>query len=190
MLGVHGNGLSHVLWLPPSRFLTVVEIFIPGGFAHDYEWTTRARGGKHFAIWNDTYVLCSSNRKMLLNADPQVSHIPQRSWRFLPGRVPRDEYPRPWPHCRKNDRRQTGRETLNDPSQSPRPIFVHPFMYICPILITCIFHPLAQMTQTISSTRHTLFSANCNERCLSFCSLCLLSVSRFCCHFWGRSLLT
>jgi hypothetical protein len=36
--------------------LTVVEIFFPGGFAYDYEWTTRAVGGKHFAIWNDTYV--------------------------------------------------------------------------------------------------------------------------------------
>jgi len=44
-----------VLWLAPSRFLTVVEIFFPGGFAHDYEWTTRAMGGKHFGIWNDTY---------------------------------------------------------------------------------------------------------------------------------------
>lgn len=55
LLGVHGNGLSHVLWLAPSRFLTVIEIFIPGGFAYDYEWTTRALGGKHFAIWNDTY---------------------------------------------------------------------------------------------------------------------------------------
>jgi len=55
LLGVHGNGLSHVLWLAPSRFLTVVEIFFPGGFAHDYEWTTRAMGGRHFGIWNDTY---------------------------------------------------------------------------------------------------------------------------------------
>lgn len=56
LVGVHGNGLSHVLWLAPSRFLTVVEIFYPGGFAHDYEWTTRAMGGRHFGIWNDTYV--------------------------------------------------------------------------------------------------------------------------------------
>lgn len=58
LVGVHGNGLSHVLWLAPSRFLTVIEIFFPGGFAHDYEWTTRAMGGKHFGIWNDTYVCC------------------------------------------------------------------------------------------------------------------------------------
>jgi len=55
LLGVHGNGLSHVLWLAPSRFMTVVEMFFPGGFAYDYEWTTRAMRGRHFAIWNDTY---------------------------------------------------------------------------------------------------------------------------------------
>jgi len=55
LLGVHGNGLSHLLFLPPSRFTTVMEIFIPHGFAHDYEWTTRAMSLKHFAIWNDTY---------------------------------------------------------------------------------------------------------------------------------------
>ena len=34
----------------------MVEIFYPQGFAHDYEWTTRAMRGRHFAIWNDTYV--------------------------------------------------------------------------------------------------------------------------------------
>lgn len=63
-----------------------------------------------------------------------------------------------------------------------------PFVYICPILITCIFHPLAQMTQTISSTQHTLFSANCNERCLFVHYVCYFFVfllSRF-----GHILLT
>lgn len=55
LVGVHGNGLSHLLWLPPSRFTTVVEIFYPGGFAHDYEWTTRALKGRHIGIWNDSY---------------------------------------------------------------------------------------------------------------------------------------
>ena len=40
----------------PNRYSTVIEIFYPGGFAHDYEWTTRALGMTHFAVWNDTYV--------------------------------------------------------------------------------------------------------------------------------------
>lgn len=36
-----------------------MEIFFPGGFAHDYQWTTRALGMAHIAVWNDTYVLFS-----------------------------------------------------------------------------------------------------------------------------------
>ncbi|TFK54523.1 hypothetical protein OE88DRAFT_1655227 [Heliocybe sulcata] len=54
MLGVHGNGLSHLILMPPSERSTVIEIFIPQGFAHDYEWTSRALGHRHFAVWNDT----------------------------------------------------------------------------------------------------------------------------------------
>lgn len=41
--------------MPPTPLSTVIEIFYPAGFAHDYEWTARARGFKHFAVWNDTY---------------------------------------------------------------------------------------------------------------------------------------
>ena len=43
--------------MPVTPVSTVIEIFYPGGFAHDYEWTARARGMRHFAIWNDTCVL-------------------------------------------------------------------------------------------------------------------------------------
>ncbi|KAI0930542.1 hypothetical protein AcV5_007227 [Taiwanofungus camphoratus] len=55
MVGVHGNGLTHLIMMPVTPVSTVIEIFYPGGFAHDYEWTTRAMGMRHFAIWNDTY---------------------------------------------------------------------------------------------------------------------------------------
>ncbi|KAJ6508701.1 hypothetical protein C8R45DRAFT_450444 [Mycena sanguinolenta] len=55
LCGVHGNGMSHLVMLPPNRFSSVVEIFYPLGFAHDYQWTTKALGMRHFAIWNDTY---------------------------------------------------------------------------------------------------------------------------------------
>ncbi|TCD67077.1 hypothetical protein EIP91_000590 [Steccherinum ochraceum] len=55
LLGVHGNGLTHLILLPPTPISTVIEIFYPGGFAHDYEWTTRALGMKHFAVRNDTW---------------------------------------------------------------------------------------------------------------------------------------
>ncbi|EKM54175.1 uncharacterized protein PHACADRAFT_257832 [Phanerochaete carnosa HHB-10118-sp] len=55
LLGVHGNGLTHLIMMSPTPVSTVIELFFPGGFAHDYEWTARALGHKHFAVWNDTY---------------------------------------------------------------------------------------------------------------------------------------
>lgn len=55
MIGVHGNGLTHLIMMPVTPLSTVIEIFYPGGFAHDYEWTTQALGMRHFAVWNDTY---------------------------------------------------------------------------------------------------------------------------------------
>ncbi|KAF7346420.1 hypothetical protein MSAN_01869900 [Mycena sanguinolenta] len=55
LVGVHGNGLSHLVMLPPNRFSSVVEIFYPLGFAHDYQWTAKALGMRHFTMWNDTY---------------------------------------------------------------------------------------------------------------------------------------
>jgi len=55
LIGVHGNGLSHLVLMPPTPISTVIELFYPGGFAHDYEWTTRAMGMKHFAIQNSTF---------------------------------------------------------------------------------------------------------------------------------------
>jgi hypothetical protein len=42
--------------MPITPISTVFELFYPEGYAHDYEWTTRALGMKHFAVWNDTYV--------------------------------------------------------------------------------------------------------------------------------------
>ncbi|KAJ7065573.1 hypothetical protein C8F01DRAFT_1126133 [Mycena amicta] len=55
MLGVHGNGLTHLVMMRPNRLSTVIELFYPGGFAHDYQWPTHALGMRHFAIWNDTW---------------------------------------------------------------------------------------------------------------------------------------
>lgn len=53
MMGVHGNGLTSLLWMKPSPRATVMEFFFPGGFAHDYEWTTRALGMVHYGFWGD-----------------------------------------------------------------------------------------------------------------------------------------
>ncbi|KAH9994041.1 hypothetical protein BJV77DRAFT_1144094 [Russula vinacea] len=54
LVGVHGNGLTHLIMMPITPISTVIELFTPEGFAHDYEWTTRALGMKHIAVWNDT----------------------------------------------------------------------------------------------------------------------------------------
>ncbi|KAJ7903574.1 hypothetical protein B0H14DRAFT_2665448 [Mycena olivaceomarginata] len=53
MLGVHGNGLTHLVFMKPTRVSAVVEMFIPGGFARDYEWTTRSLGMTHYSVWNN-----------------------------------------------------------------------------------------------------------------------------------------
>ncbi|KAJ7707682.1 hypothetical protein B0H17DRAFT_1174648 [Mycena rosella] len=54
LLGVHGNGLTHLVFMKPTRVSAVVEIFLPGGFARDYEWTSRSLGMTHYSVWKDT----------------------------------------------------------------------------------------------------------------------------------------
>ncbi|KIK62619.1 hypothetical protein GYMLUDRAFT_164784 [Collybiopsis luxurians FD-317 M1] len=56
MVGVHGNGLTHQLWMPPSSRATVIEIMFPEGYVFDYEMLARNMGHKHYAVWNDTFV--------------------------------------------------------------------------------------------------------------------------------------
>jgi hypothetical protein len=50
-MGVHGNGLTNLIWMRPTPRTTVVEFFYPGGFAHDYEFTARALGISHYGFW-------------------------------------------------------------------------------------------------------------------------------------------
>ena len=53
MMGVHGNGLTSLIWMNPNPRSTVMEFFYPEGFAFDYEYTTRALGIRHYGFWND-----------------------------------------------------------------------------------------------------------------------------------------
>jgi hypothetical protein len=57
LMGVHGNGLTALLWMKVTPRSTVLEFFYPGGFAHDYEYTTRALGMVHYGFWGARYVL-------------------------------------------------------------------------------------------------------------------------------------
>ncbi|KAH7335660.1 hypothetical protein B0J17DRAFT_600401 [Rhizoctonia solani] len=54
MLGVHGNGLTHLIMMPVTPLSTVIEMFYPGGFARDYQWTSTALGMRHYGVHNDT----------------------------------------------------------------------------------------------------------------------------------------
>ncbi|KAF8338671.1 hypothetical protein F5887DRAFT_982351 [Amanita rubescens] len=56
MIGVHGNGLTHQLWMPSSPWSTVMEIFRPLAYIFDYEILSRNAGHRHYAVWNDTMV--------------------------------------------------------------------------------------------------------------------------------------
>ncbi|PPR02525.1 hypothetical protein CVT24_001951 [Panaeolus cyanescens] len=76
MLGVHGNGLTHLVFMEPNRYSTVIEIFYPGGFAHDYQWTTRALGMSHFAVWNDTHHTYPNKPKVEYPEGFQGNEIP------------------------------------------------------------------------------------------------------------------
>jgi len=66
MMGVHGNGLTALLWMKPSPRHTIMEFFYPQGFAYDYEWTTRALGMTHYGFWG--------NRTFTSPATPPVNY--------------------------------------------------------------------------------------------------------------------
>lgn len=53
MMGVHGNGLTSLLWMKPTPRSAVMEFFYPEGFVHDYEWITRTVGITHYAFWGN-----------------------------------------------------------------------------------------------------------------------------------------
>ncbi|KAF9454843.1 hypothetical protein P691DRAFT_716768 [Macrolepiota fuliginosa MF-IS2] len=55
LMGVHGNGLTSLVWMKPNPRATVMEFFYPGGFAFDYEYTTRALGMTHYGFWGNEY---------------------------------------------------------------------------------------------------------------------------------------
>ncbi|KAJ9123004.1 hypothetical protein QFC24_004043 [Naganishia onofrii] len=64
MLGVHGNGLTHLLWMPPTPQSAVIEMFVVGGFARDYQWTAQNLGIRHFAVRHDQYATAPNEPKV------------------------------------------------------------------------------------------------------------------------------
>lgn len=48
MIGVHGNGLTNLLWLPPGAF--VLEIFVAGAHHYDYQLFAELAGHTYFGV--------------------------------------------------------------------------------------------------------------------------------------------
>lgn len=77
MMGVHGNGLTHLLWMNNQNpRTTVIEFFYPGGFAEDYEFTARALGIKHYGVWGDTTFTAPNNPQIAYPEGFQGNEIP------------------------------------------------------------------------------------------------------------------
>lgn len=53
MMGVHGNGMTSLVWMKPSRHSTVMEFYIPGGFTTDYQYTAYALGITYYGWWGN-----------------------------------------------------------------------------------------------------------------------------------------
>ncbi|KAJ6505732.1 hypothetical protein C8R47DRAFT_1066629 [Mycena vitilis] len=85
LLGVHGNGLTHLVMMPPTRVSTVIEMFYPGGFAHDYQWTSRALGGRKamYLVLRFDFDPEPSSWSFLFPA--LLHHRISESFRLLPG---------------------------------------------------------------------------------------------------------
>jgi len=39
--------------MKPTRVSAGTEVFYPGEFAHDYQWTAGALGMDYYGVWND-----------------------------------------------------------------------------------------------------------------------------------------
>jgi|SRR6266404_1234577 len=86
--------------MPITPISTVIELFYPEGYAHDYEWTTRALGMKHFAVWNDTYVCMSFCRRLWLNWASSTTS-PEWTWPNYPEGFQGEQIPVHGPYVAK-----------------------------------------------------------------------------------------
>ncbi|KAF8342741.1 uncharacterized protein EI90DRAFT_2902602 [Cantharellus anzutake] len=55
MLGVHGNGLTHAVWMDPRRKPVLMEFFAQDGFSTDYEYPMRQLGIEYYGWWGNKY---------------------------------------------------------------------------------------------------------------------------------------
>ncbi|KAF7419581.1 hypothetical protein PC9H_002172 [Pleurotus ostreatus] len=74
MVGVHGNGLSHQMWMKAGG--TVLEFYDTGGFMRDYQLLAEAMHHTHYVIWNDTiHDKWRENKKTLMTKNFNNVHL-------------------------------------------------------------------------------------------------------------------
>jgi hypothetical protein len=70
------DSLTHLLWMKPTPRATVIEFFFPKGFAHDYEFTSRALGIHHFGFWGNEYFTAPDTPEVAYPEGFQGNEIP------------------------------------------------------------------------------------------------------------------
>lgn len=53
MIGIHGSGLTHELWMPPHPKSMVIEAFKVDGYARDFGIVAQMLGHRHVSTWNE-----------------------------------------------------------------------------------------------------------------------------------------
>lgn len=71
MLGVHGNGLTSVVWMRPSKHRTLMEFYYPGGFTPDYQYTAYTVGVNYYGWWDN---VSFTNENLPRKAYPKGFH--------------------------------------------------------------------------------------------------------------------
>jgi hypothetical protein len=120
MLGVHGNGLTHLLWMPATPRSAVIEMFIRGGFARDCK--SRRLPIKIWPRPLTPMTMMRSHHRPMDSAKPghppfrrparRVFDVAQRAQGGLPGRIPGDWNYRQGGSRRPAYRRSTGRKAM------------------------------------------------------------------------------
>ena len=62
--------------MKPTPRATVIEFFYPKGFAHDYEFTSRALGIHHFGFWGNEYFTAPDTPEVAYPEGFQGNEIP------------------------------------------------------------------------------------------------------------------
>jgi hypothetical protein len=102
LLGVHGNGLTHAMFMRPKRFLC--EIFVPGMIFHSHYYAfSRAMGHEYMCLFNGEAVapstfhvgqrLCQTDSLDILPILGLIEQAKQELLLNKPPALPRDDNP-------------------------------------------------------------------------------------------------